>query len=261
MKKIFMIIVLLLLVLPVMAQEQAEEEVNTGQDFTKPLTRFDIRYKYQQTTGDLETSLLTLRVDKPFILDGGWKLSTRFDVPFIYSDVPSLDNPNGDYEFGFGDTLTQALFISPPQGRFAYGIGAQMIWPTATEDQMGTGKYQFAPTIGAIYYPESLPKGSFYAIVVRDFFDIGGKDDRADIHQLSIQPLLNYSLPKNAFATFGPDIRINWEQDNDLFIPFNIALGKMLKKNVVGSIEFNAPIVNEYDRYDWEIEFRLGFFF
>jgi hypothetical protein len=58
-------------------------------------------------------------VDTPFLLDDGWKLSTRFDVPFIYSDVPSLDNPNGDYEFRFSDTLTQALFISPPQGRFA----------------------------------------------------------------------------------------------------------------------------------------------
>jgi hypothetical protein len=238
-----------------------EEEVNTGQDFTKPLTRFDIRYKYQNTTGDTETSLWTFRVDKPFVLNDGWKLSTRFDLPLIYSDVASLDNPRGDYEFGFSDTLTQALFISPQHGHFAYGFGAQMIWPTASQDQMGTGKYQLAPTIGAIYYPEDLPKGSFYAIVLRDFFDIGGDDDRADIHQFSIQPMFNYSLPDSAFVTFGPDMRINWEQDDDLFVPFNITLGKMINRSTVASVELNMPIVNEYDRYDCEIEFRIGFFF
>ena len=162
-----------------------EEDANTGQDFTKPLTRFDIRYKFQQITGDTDKSLMTFRVEKPFPLEDGWKLSTRFEVPLISSDVSSRDNLNGDYEFGFGDILTRVSFISPQYDRFAYGVGARMIWPTGTQDQMGTGKYQLAPTFGAIYYPEDLPKGSFYAIVLRDFFDIGGKDDRADIHQLS----------------------------------------------------------------------------
>jgi len=243
------------------AKDDAKEEVNTGQDFTKPLNRFDIRYKYQQTTGDFDTSLTTFRLDAPFRLKDGWQLSTRFDLPLVRSDVPSWDNPNGDYETGAGDILSQFLFIAPPQGRWAYGFGAQMIFPAASQDQMGTGKYQLLPTVGGIYYPESMPKGSFVGMLVRDGFDIAGQDDRAGIHELYVQPLLNINLPEKSFVTFAPEARINWKKDNDLFLPFDVTLGKMLNKSTVASVEFKQAVINDYDLYDWEIEFRIGFFF
>lgn len=245
----------------VFAQEKVEEEVNTGQDPTKPLSRFDIRYKYQQTTGDYDTSFTTLRLDKPIKLDDGWQLYSRFDLPLVRSDVPSQDNPNGDYEAGAGDALAQFLFVTPPRGRFAYAFGAQMLFPTGSQDQMGTGKYQLAPSVAGVYYPQGWSKGSFCGLLLRDYFDYAGNDERADIHEMSIQPLFNYNLPERWFIGSNPDIRINWEQDNDLFIPFNMILGKLLNKTTVASVEFNTPIVNDYDRYDWEIEFRIGFFF
>lgn len=245
----------------VFAQDEAKEEVNTGQDVTKPLSRFDIRYKYQQTTGDFDTSLTTLRLDAPFRLKDGWQLSTRFDMPLVRSDVPSRDNPNGDYEFGTGDFLSQFLLIPPQKGRWACGFGTQVIWPTGSQDQMGTGKYQLVPSAAAIYYPKSWSKGSFAGLMIRDGFDIAGKDDRKHIHELYIQPLLNFNLPEKSFVTFAPEARINWERDNDLFVPFDVTLGKMLNKSTVASVEFKQAVINDYDLYDWEIEFRIGFFF
>ena len=59
------------------------EAVNTGEDFTRPLDRFDIRYKYQQTTSDTDKSVMTFRLDAPFQLEDGWKFSTRFDMPIV----------------------------------------------------------------------------------------------------------------------------------------------------------------------------------
>jgi hypothetical protein len=56
-------------------------------------------------------------------------------------------------------------------------------------------------------------------------------------------------------------MRINREQDNDWFVPLNLKVGRLFKGVRVASIEFNAPIVNDYDRYDWQIEFQFGFFF
>src|SRR3990172_9030848 len=123
MKKLCLLLLICYMCQGIFAQDETKEEVNTGQDFAKPLSRFDIRYKFQQTTGDFDTSLMTLRLDTPFRMESGWQLSTRFDLPLIRSDVTSLDNPNGDYETGAGDFLTQFLFITPPQGRWAYGFG------------------------------------------------------------------------------------------------------------------------------------------
>jgi hypothetical protein len=65
----------------------ANEEVNTGQDITKPVRRLDIRFQYTNA-GDISTPskeftpdvyTTTLRLDVPFDLGGGYKISTRFD--------------------------------------------------------------------------------------------------------------------------------------------------------------------------------------
>ena len=46
-----------------------------------------------------------------------------------------------------------------------------------------------------------------------------------------------------------------------MFLPFDVTLGKMLNKSTVASVEFKQAVINDYDLYDWEIEFRIGFFF
>ena len=235
------------------AQDKTKEEINTGQDITKPLSRFDIRLKFQQTTGNYDTSMTTLRLDVPFKFKSGWQLSTRFDLPLVRSDVPSRDNPNGDYEFGTGDFLTQFLFIAPPKGRWAYAFGTQVIFPTGSQDQMGTGKYQLVPSVAAVYYPKSWSKGSFAGLMIRDGFDIAGKDDRKHIHELYVQPLVNINLPKRCFVTFAPEMKMNWEDHNKWFVPFDVTLGKMLNKSTVISLEFKQAVINDYDLYDWEI--------
>ncbi len=116
MKKIVIFCLISSVVIPTLSFAQNEERINTGQDFTRPLTRFDVRYQYQKLSGDLEQNLLLLRVDKPIPLDGGKAgiFQLRADMPFLYGDVPGTDNPNGDYEFGTGDLFTQFIYIPPP---------------------------------------------------------------------------------------------------------------------------------------------------
>ena len=256
--KILFIALLICITSSVFAREGS---VNTGEDFTRPLDRFDIRYKYLQITGDTDKSLMTFRLDAPFLLDDGWKLSTRFDMPVMRTNKVSSDNPNGDYETGFGDLMTQFLLISPLQGNWAYGFGTRLYWPSSSQDQMGTGKYQMAPTFGVNYYPDGWSKGSYCGVGFREYFDYAGDHNRADIHQTSILAGFSYNLPDHWFVSSISDIRINWEQDNNWFVPLNLKLGKILDKTKVVSIEFNTPIVNDYDRYDWQIELQLGFFF
>ncbi len=243
----------------------AGEEVNTGQDPTKPVTRLDIRYKYQDLPGGFTNNLITFRVDKPVPLsDSGWTLSLRVDAPVAYNDVPSRDNPNGDREFGMSDSLFQALLITPPLGddkRWALAFGTQVLFPTGSQDQFGTGKWQLAPTAAVrMAWPE-VSKGSFFALLVRDQFSFAGQDERADINDLIVQPVFNWQLPETWFLTFSPEIKFDLEGDGDAFVPFDILVGKMINPRTVASVQFSVPIVDDYPQYDWQVEFRIGFFF
>ena len=38
-------------------------------------------------------------------------------------------------------------------------------------------------------------------------------------------------------------------------------VGKMLTKNLVGSVEIGFPLIEDYHVYDFKMEWRLGFFF
>jgi len=263
----------------------AEEQVNTGQDFTKPLTRFDIRQQFRQVTGDTDSFTTTFRFDKPFLLDGGKSgiLSTRLDIPLIASDAVGRDNPNGDtYEFDTGDMLTQFAYIFPKDkteeigyGIDAFGFGAQFIWPTAGKSMLGGEKYLVAPLIGAKWDMSQISEGSWFTPVFRYFFDYadhGAGKNRDNVGELAIQPQVYintkaWDWPVD-FVHFwgGKDIRINFENgstkgDGDVFIPFDVLVGKMINKSTVVSVEFATPLVNDYDLYDWMIEFRIGFFF
>jgi hypothetical protein len=248
----------------------AKEEVSNRQDFTPPLTRVDVRFQYRNSPpSDHDNGYITtLRVDKPFRLGKAWSLATRLDLPFFITDAISADNPNGNYEFGLGDVLVQGLFINRLTQRFAWGFGTELIFPTATQDQMGIGKYQVLPTAVFVVTIPEITKGSWFALLGRYDVSFGGYDDREDKRELQFAPTLNISLPYSWFVDLYPsgDIRYNLgdQRPGDTgrwFVPFNFMVGKMLTKSIVGSVEVGFPIINEYQVYDFKIEGRIGFFF
>lgn len=246
------------------AAQAPAEEVNNGQDPTKPLTRVDFRLKHQNLPQGRQGDILTFRVDKPFVLGGGWVLSTRADLPLAYNNVPSRDNPNGDREFGIADSLFQALLVTPPldaENRWAIGFGSQFIFPTSSQDQMGQGKWQMAPIVAARYATPEVSAGSFAALLVKEQFSFAGDENRRSVNDLVVQPIFNWNLPESWFLTFSPEMRFNMNDGGKAFVPFDILVGKMIVPGVVGSVQFDVPLVDDYKQYDWQVEFRLGLFF
>lgn len=245
---------------PIAATTAPEEEVNNGQDFTRPVRRFDLRYQYQRPDDGLESSIFTARMDWPIELSKEWKLSTRLDVPLVYGDVPSLDNPNGDYEFGMGSVLGQALLIHPLSKELALAGGAQVLLPTDSQDQFGSGSLRLLPSLAVRYAPEQFPQGWWMALLVRYDFDVWKHDDRESTSDLDIQPVFNVALPDRWFATFAPEFKYSFIED-DWFIPFDVTVGKMITRDIIMSVEYKHELYNEYPQYDWTVEFRIGFFF
>ncbi len=242
--------------------QQTAGEVNTGQDFTKPLTRLDLRLKYQEIEGgEFHNTVATARADVPFTLGGGWQLSLRVDVPYGWSNVPSSDNPDAEARNGLTDTLVQGLLIAPAGGRWAYGFGAQVIFPTASEDSMGAGKYQLVPSLGVKYDLGKWSRGAWCAALVRQAFDVASKDDdRPYVNQTYVQPIVNLMLPRLWFLTFAPEARYDWRTER-WFVPFDLLVGKMVTANLVVSLEYKNAIVDDLPLYSQEVEARIGFLF
>ena len=240
----------------------AEEEVNNGQDLTRPLTRLDIRQKYQTFEGDYFASFTTLRADKPFILENGWMFSTRLDIPFAYTDIPTIEDPGGDSRFGITDILVQGVLVAPQgQKSWTWVSGMQIVAPTASDDAMGTGRFHLAPLVAFKLDAPCLGTGSFAAILISNHFDVGGNDDRGEVNYLAVQPIININLPAFWVVTVAPEMRVNWELDDSVFFPFDILVGKMISRSTILSLQYKTPLIEDYQMYEHEIELRAGFFF
>ena len=263
---------------------EPEEIKNTGQYIFRPLRRFDIRQQVRQLSSDTDLHITIFRFDLPMPLNEGKDgiFSPRIDIPLIASDSVGNDNPNGDtYEYAAGDLLTQFAYIYPDScfrdlNLDGFGFGVRMLWPVAGNSISGSEKYQVAPLVAAKWKLPYLSTGSFVSPILRynlSYADLNeaGKN-RDDINEFNIRPYLYVNTKKwnwpidfvNLWA--DQDIVINFKNTDskdrgDLFLPFDIMFGKMLNKNTVLSVDFAAPIVNDYDLYDWLIEFRIGFFF
>jgi hypothetical protein len=99
-------------------------------------------------------------------------------------------------------------------------------------------------------------------------FDVGGDESRGHISELQLAPLVNFALPDNGFLNLYPssDIRIDLMHkrrgdEGRLFLPFKFMVGKLVTKNLVGSVEIGFPIVNDYRVYDFKMEAGIGVFF
>ncbi len=256
------------------AQSLAEEEVpNNGQDITRPLARFDVRYQYLNAplanSDHDDEHIVIFRVDKPFELAQHWKLATRVDLPVMFSNRRSNDNLAGDTHFGLSDALAQVMLVNTLTPRVAWAAGAQLVFPTATEESMGTGSWRAVPTAAVRLDTGDTLKGSWVALAGR--WDRSFAESRADfneVNELQFAPVINIPLPNFWFINLFPstDIRYNLGDARDgdsgrWFVPADVMIGKLLDEHTVTTLEIGVPIIDDYEVYDFKMEFRMGFLF
>ena len=249
-------------------------EFNDGEDFTRPVSRLDLRERYENLPSvkqfDPEKWQTTLRTDNWAELGTSWTLYGRVDFPLVYSNqVTSPFNPEGHSRFGQGDLLTEAALIPPPLSpRLAYGFGMRAVWPTASLNEAGNGKYQLGPVVGVRFNLPEITPGSYFlpeAFYLNSVASRNHNKGRADINQLNIQPKFNLHLPDQWFAVLyaSEQIQINFGNDNQLFLPFDLMIGKKLGERVIVSLEYSKVMYHNqgFEPYQWQIEARVGYFY
>lgn len=116
---------------------------------------------------------------------------------------------------GLGDLNLIDLFLFPA-GHMEIGLGPQLTFPTATENAIGTGKWQ-AGAAGVLIAPQKW--GLLGALVTWQHSFAGGNERLAQ-DNLTAQPLALYHLPKQWYLRSTATWNFDLERG-----PYSIPLG------------------------------------
>jgi hypothetical protein len=161
---------------------------------------------------------------------GRWIIRASAPVP----TVPSSDTTEPDPISGLGDINAFAAYVlSKPTATRTVGVGPLLTAPTATDDPLGTGKWQGG--VAAVVFDFGSPKIQWGGLLTWQA-SFAGDDDREDTNFLAAQPFVFFQLGKGTYLRTAPIWQYDLEQDT-YSMPIGLGVGKVLTtKNAVANL-------------------------
>ena len=163
----------------------------------------------------------------PVSLTKDLNLITRPVMPF-YNIVPHETSP-GEFarDAGLGDLALVELLSPAHSGNWVLGAGPTLIFPTATSEFTGQGKWQLGPTFVAGY----LTKQYFIGVFPQQWWSIGGEHGRLDTNQMNLQPIATLFFSEGWSFGYSGNILANWNAPSEdvWTVPVGLGLGKVVK--------------------------------
>ena len=193
----------------------------------------------------------------PISISKDWNVIVRTILPVIYQDSPADGTPS---RWGLGDT-TQSFFFSPkaPIHDWIVGVGPVFLWPTATDDSLGTEKWGIGPTAVLLQQKH----GWTYGALANQIWSYAGDSDRQSVNATFLQPFLTYSFP--TYTTLGINTESTYDWANHQWtIPINVFASQLIK---VGKLPLQLQLGGRYYAEgpsggpEWGLRFTLVFLF
>jgi len=175
-----------------------------GTDPTAIIGYYQLLYGHNEFTNNLRLDNATAVVQIP--ITPNWFV--RASLPYVWAD---FDQPRGFTTNGTSDMTLRTggrLFANEDVALF---IGTDVSFPTASEKQLGTGKYTLGPG-GGVAVP--LPRlRSLFSTLVQDFNSIGGDPSRANIHFMQVQSVVNTIWSERWWTSAVMTWNMDWNHD------------------------------------------------
>ena len=157
----------------------------------------------------------------PLPLTTDWNLITEPAIPFVIS--PDLTPGGWDRVSGYGDMGLTAILSATSKSEFQWGIGPTFIFPTASSDALGQGKWQFGPAVVGIHIAQKWMAGAF----VQQWWGTTGDDTRPNTNQMDLQYWFFWFLPKHWQIGMSPNVLVDWtaSDGNKLTFPIGLNVG------------------------------------
>lgn len=196
----------------------------------------------------------------PMQLNSRWNLIPRIITPIVFT--PDYSQPHLG-TFGLGDIAPTFFFAPRKVSKLIWGVGPSFLLPTATDDNLGTGKFCIGPSVVALVQPGHWTLGA----LVSNVWSVAGSSDRPDINSLSLQYFVNYNMKKGWFLTSSPIVSANWNASsgNIWLVPFGGGFGRIFK---VAAQPMNGSISAYYNvarpqpiSPTWQLRLQLALLF
>ncbi len=269
----------------------ADNLAATGKALSDPLgnvwalfTEFDSTWSEGNFSGGDHRSggAMIVQPIMPVPLTENWKVLTRPTLPVIFStDIPvgrrydSSESTDGttvflkengeavfdDYD-GLGDMSLPLLFTpskTKPGDRWSFGGGPTFVFPTATDDNLGTDTWEIGPA-AVITYKTPTFTGAMLGQYWWNYAETNGR--ATDTSHGTLLYAAWWSLPKTWQVGFAPTITYNSKatSGNEWNVPIGFGAAKMFKFGKVPvKIQFMVEkSVVRQDDFGTDWNFRLN---
>lgn len=271
----------------------AAEQAAIAEALNNPLSSLWIMFSQNDTTwykgdvvdglgkSDLVMNTTMLQPVMSFQLTENWKAIFRPTITInSFDTVDNLDVTTGttapdftgtefDRETGLGDTILWTALSNNYKPPFVFGFGPTVMLPTASDDNLGTGKYSAGPMLLAVNITDNWVIGG----IAQHWWSFAGDDtrkidtsfgkvkvDRADVNLTDFQYIIRYRYSALTNIGVAPNVQYNWETD-ELSLPIGIGFDTMGK---LGKLPFKYGFEVHYYTVqddDFGPEWRLRLFF
>ncbi|MQB07719.1 hypothetical protein DXT91_27065 [Agrobacterium tumefaciens] len=187
---------------------------------------------------------------------GGIPQLFRFTLPV----ATSPDVPDG-YVTGLGDLTLMDIFILPKKGELTFGAGPLVVLPTATDENLGSGKWQIGGA-GIVVAPQ---KWGLLAGLATYQTSFAGQSEREDVNLFTFQPIVNYNLSDGWYLRSTATWNFNLESGSS-YVPVGLGVGKVFQLDK--GVTMNAFVEPQYTVWHdgagaprWQIFAGLNFQF
>jgi hypothetical protein len=203
--------------------------------------------------------VLNIQPVLPFSLDDDWNVISRTIIPLVHQ--PQLAPGAGSTE-GLGD-ISLSLYLSPARsGSIIWGVGPSFTFATASHDTLGQGKLSAGLSAVALTIRGHWLVGA----LVTDVASVGGVSYRQSVHQMLVQPFINYNLPQGWYLSSSPIITANWEApgSQQWTVPLGGGAGRTFHiggQAMSAQVQAFGNVVRPHDAGNWTLRAQVQMLF
>lgn len=172
-------------------------------------------------------------------------LTLGAEVPFARYEAPEKSKN------GLGD-----VSLSLTAGRYregetwSFGGVAEMLLPTATSDELGSGKVQFSPSVYGVYMPT---ENWFVALGYKQYWSVAGDGGREDIDYGRIRFALAYLSDTQWWVLLDPRYYVDYEHSGRAKFTPELEVGTMINNGTSVYLRVGGKTGGNMPGADWTV--------
>ena len=174
----------------------------------------------------------------------------------VRATIPLATVPLGDgpYASGLGDiNVFDAIKLSGEGASTDFAVGPLIVFPSATDDALGQGKWQAG---GATVVIHPIAGGSVVGALVTYQTDFAGDTNRADTIILAAQSIVTLSMGGGYYFR-SSGVSVFDLENNRALIPFGVGMGRVFAAAGAIANTFVEPQFSVYSKGDGQPAFQL----